>query len=142
VIVVDVTLLLYAVITSFRDHARAREWWEQAVSTAPEIGLAAPALFGFLRLSTNPRVLESPPGIEHALGHVRDWLGQPNVQFLPPGPRQLEIAFCMLERLDTARNLTTDVQLAAHAVEHDAELYSNDTDFGRFTDLRWVNPLG
>jgi hypothetical protein len=29
-----------------------------------------------------------------------------------------------------------------HAIEHDAELYSNDTDFGRFADLRWVNPLG
>jgi hypothetical protein len=142
VIVVDVNLLLYAVITSFRDHARARAWWEQAVNTQPEIGLAAPALFGFLRLSTNPRVLASPLGIEQALGYVKDWLGQPNVQFMSPGPRHLEIAFGMLDSLGTAGNLTTDVQLAAHAVEHDAELYSNDTDFGRFAGLRWVNPLG
>lgn len=34
-----------------------------------------------------------------------------------------------------------DVQLAALALEHHAELHSNDTDFGRFPGLRWVNPL-
>jgi predicted nucleic acid-binding protein len=34
-----------------------------------------------------------------------------------------------------------DVQLAALAIEHGAEMYSNDTDYGRFPDLQWVNPL-
>jgi hypothetical protein len=34
------------------------------------------------------------------------------------------------------------VQLAALAVEHNADLCSNDNDFGRFPELRWVNPLG
>jgi uncharacterized protein len=141
VIVVDVNLLLYAVITSFPRHAQARRWWEHVINTAPEIGLAAPALFGFLRICTNPRVLESPLRVEAALGYVRDWLDQPNVRFLLPGPNYLEIAFGMLSSAGTGRNLTTDVQLAAHAVEHDAELHSNDTDFGRFAGLRWVNPM-
>ncbi|MGH8775194.1 MAG: type II toxin-antitoxin system VapC family toxin [Jiangellaceae bacterium] len=140
-IVVDVNMLLYAVISSFPHHTRAHAWWEQSVNSAAEIGLAAPALFGFLRLSTNPRILESPLPVERAVGYVRDWLDQPNVRFLSPGPRHLEIAFAMLVGLGTAGNLTTDVQLAAHAVEQDAELHSNDTDFGRFSDLRWVNPL-
>jgi hypothetical protein len=40
-----------------------------------------------------------------------------------------------------AANLTTDVQVAALAIEYQAELHSNDADFGRFTQLRWVNPL-
>jgi uncharacterized protein len=141
VIVVDVNLLLYAVINSFPHHPKAREWWERAINTAPEIGLAAPALFGFLRLVTNRHVLETPLRVEAALAYVRDWLDQPNVRFLVPGSRHLDIAFGMLERIGTARNLTTDVQLAAHAVEHHAELHSNDTDFGRFIGLRWVNPL-
>ena len=141
-IVPDINLLLYAVITSFPQHPKAREWWERTVNTAPEIGLAAPALFGFLRLVTNPHVLETPLRVEAALAYVRDWLEQPNVQFLNPGTRHLEIAFGMLESIGTARNLTTDVQLAAHATELDAELHSNDTDFGRFAGLRWVNPLG
>jgi len=141
VIVVDVNLLLYAVITSFPLHQGAREWWERTVNSGTEIGLAAPALFGFLRLSTNPRVLESPLPVENAIGFVRDWLDQPNVRYLLSGERHLEIAFGMLEGLGTAGNLTTDVQLAAHAIEYEAELHSNDTDFARFPSLRWVNPL-
>jgi hypothetical protein len=134
--------LLYAVITSFPQHARARAWWERAVNTAPMIGLAAPAMFGFLRVATSQRVLETPLRMDAAIDYVRDWLAQPNVRILRPGERHLEIAFRMLEGVGTAGNLTTDVQLAAHAIELDAELHSNDTDFGRFADLRWVNPLG
>jgi hypothetical protein len=31
--------------------------------------------------------------------------------------------------------------LAALAIENGLTLYSTDTDFARFTDLRWENPL-
>ena len=61
--------------------------------------------------------------------------------FLVPGPRYLGLAFGLLETLGTGMNLTTDVQLAAHAIEHGAHVYSNDADFGRFPGLSWVNPL-
>jgi len=40
-----------------------------------------------------------------------------------------------------AGRLTTDAHLAALAVEHQAELHSNDSDFSRFPGLRWRNPL-
>ena len=66
---------------------------------------------------------------------------RPCVRFLAPGPRHLEIAFRLLRHLGTAANLTTDAQLAALAIEHQAELHSSDADFGRFPELRWRNPL-
>jgi toxin-antitoxin system PIN domain toxin len=141
VIVVDVNLLLYAVIDSFPEHLRAREWWETTLNDPTEVGLTGLAVFGFLRVVTNPRVLVSPMPIEEATGQVTDWLAQPNVQLLHPGPRHLEIAFKLLHEVGTAGNLTTDAQLAAFAMEHDADLCSNDADFGRFRGLRWVNPL-
>jgi hypothetical protein len=140
-IVVDVNLLLYAVISGFPQHAQARVWWERALNGTTEVGLAAPAIFGFLRISTNPRVLTAPLAVDAAIGYVRDWLALPNVAFLSPGPRHLDIAFDLLTALGTAANFTTDVQLAALAIEHGAELCSNDTDFGRFPDLNWVNPF-
>jgi hypothetical protein len=37
--------------------------------------------------------------------------------------------------------LTTDLHLAALAIEHQAELHSNDADFSRFPGLQWRNPL-
>jgi predicted nucleic acid-binding protein len=47
----------------------------------------------------------------------------------------------LIESLGTGANLTTDVQLAAHAIETGAEMHSHDMDFGRFADLRWIDPL-
>ncbi len=140
-IIVDVNLLLYSVVTGFPQHARARAWWEEALNGTTEIGLTGPAVFGFLRLSTNPRVLTSPMSVDNATQHVSEWLDRPHVRFLLPGPRHLDIVFDFLRGIGTARNLTTDAQLAAMAVEYQAELHSNDTDFSRFGGLRWVNPI-
>jgi uncharacterized protein len=141
VIVVDVNLLLYAVVTGFPRHAEAHAWWQGMLNGSTEVGLGAPALFGFLRISTNPRALTSPLAVTAAIEHVTAWLGRPRVRFLVPGPRHLDIAFGLLRNQGTAHNLTTDVQLAALAIEYQAELHSNDTDFGRFEGLRWVDPL-
>lgn len=38
-------------------------------------------------------------------------------------------------------NLVTDIQLAALAIEHGLAIYSADTDFARFTELTWLNPI-
>ena len=140
-IVVDVNLLLYAVISGFKQHDVARDWWEETLNGPADVGLSSPAIFGFLRISTNPRILTSPLPTAEAVGYVTGWLDQPNVSFLVPGPRHLDIAFDLLRGLGTAGNLTTDVQLAALAIEHNADMCSNDNDFGRFPRLRWVNPL-
>ncbi|CFS70104.1 Conserved protein of uncharacterised function with PIN domain%2C possible toxin [Mycobacterium tuberculosis] len=47
----------------------------------------------------------------------------------------------LLDKLGTASHLTTDVQLAAYGIEYDAEIHSSDTDFARFADLKWTDPL-
>jgi len=141
VIVPDVNLLLYAVVSAFPQHKPAHEWWEETINSSAEIGLTSPAIFGFIRIATNPRVLSPPLTVEAAMGYVSAWLGQPNVSHLVPGPRHIEIAFDLLHGVGTGRNLTTDVQLAALAFEYGADLYSNDTDFARFPSLRWFNPL-
>jgi toxin-antitoxin system PIN domain toxin len=141
VIVPDINLLLYATISGFPEHARARRWWEELLGGDEDVGLAGPALFGFVRLGTNPRVFDRPLAVDAALARVEEWLQQPPVRFLLPGPRHLEIAFRLLRHVGTASNLTTDVQLAAHAIENQAEVHSNDGDFARFPDLRWTNPI-
>jgi uncharacterized protein len=46
-----------------------------------------------------------------------------------------------LETVGAGGNLTTDAQLAALAVEHQAELHCGDADFSRFPGLRWRYPL-
>jgi hypothetical protein len=141
VIVPDINLLLYAEIDAFPEHAAARRWWEGALAGETQVGLTSVSVFGFVRLATNRRVFASPVPIADALGRVDRWLEQPGATFLVPGPRYLDTAFRLLRQLGTGANLTSDVQLAAHAIEHNGEVHSNDGDFGRFGGLRWVNPL-
>ena len=38
-------------------------------------------------------------------------------------------------------NLVPDAQLAALAIEHGLTVCSADTDFARFDEVRWENPL-
>lgn len=140
-IIPDVNVLLYAEIDAYPEHEAARSWWEQTLNGADAVGLASVSVFGFLRIATNRRVFSAPLGIEDALRRARAWLERPTVTFLVPGPRHVEIAFGLLRRLGTGANLTTDVQLAALAIETQGEVHSNDRDFGRFPGVRWVNPL-
>ncbi len=140
-IVPDVNLLLYAEIDAHPLHAEARRWWEGALNGERQVGLAPVSVFGFLRLGTNRRVFTEPLAVEDAVGRVERWLERPNVTALVPGRGHLEAAFRLLRQLGTAANLTTDVQIAAHAIEVNGEVHSNDGDFARFEGLRWVNPL-
>ena len=140
-IVVDVNLLPCAVVSGFPQHDSARLWWEKVLNSTVTVGLCSPAVFGFLRIVTNARILDSPMPVEAATRYVREWLDRPNVRFLAPGPKRLDIAFDLLRETGTAGNLTTDAQLAAMAIECDAEMLSIDSDFGRFPGLRWANPL-
>ena len=140
-VVPDVNLLLYAHISAFRQHRAAKTWWETLLAGREEVGIASPALFAFVRLATNRRVLDQPMDVEGALERVESWFSRPQVRFLQPGPAHLEIAFRLLRALGAAGNLTTDAHLAALAIENQAELHSNDSDFARFPGLRWVDPL-
>jgi len=137
----DINLLLYANIAAVPEHAAARAWMEGCLNGTTPFGLAAPALFGFVRISTSRRIFDAPLAVDDAVARVEAWLARPHVAFLLPGPRHLEIAFRLLRDLGSGGNLTTDVQLAALAIEHQAELHSHDTDFGRFPSLRLHDPL-
>lgn len=140
-IIPDVNLLLYAVIDAFPQHEKARQWWESVVNSDELIGLADPAVFGFLRISTNPRLIKPPLSADEAARHVEIWLELPNVRWAQPGPGHHARSFAYLRAAGTAGNLTTDAQLAAIASDNNATMCSNDSDFGRFDDIRWHNPL-
>lgn len=103
-IVPDINLLLYAHVAAFPDHERARQWWEALMNGTREVGIAAPALFGFVRLVSNPRVLDRPMAVDDALAVVEEWLDRPHVHFIQPGPRHLEIAFGLLRYTGAAAN--------------------------------------
>ena len=46
-----------------------------------------------------------------------------------------------LTRYGIRDNLVPDADLAALAMEHGLTICSADTDFARFAEIRWENPL-
>jgi toxin-antitoxin system PIN domain toxin len=138
--IVDVNLLVHATMQRMPGHTKARGWMESALAETGTLALGHVALFGYVRVVTNRRVFDPPRSVDGALADVESWLDAGAVM-VTPGPRHLDIAFKLLRARGTAANLTTDVQLAALAIENQAELCSADTDFARFKGLRWVNPL-
>ena len=140
-IVPDINLLIYAYNDQAAQHAAAKAWWEALLNGKTPVGLSWLAISGFIRLMTHPQVLAQPLPVAEVTTLVRSWLAQAPVRLLLPGSRFPEIFLRQLEQVGTAGNLTTDAQLAALAIEHQAELHSNDADFSRFPGLRWVNPL-
>jgi len=141
VIIPDVNLLVYAYNKQAVRHAPAKAWWEATLNANTPVGLPWITSSGFIRLMTHPRITAEPLFPDDAVDLVRSWLDQPAVVVLQPGPKFAGLFFGYLEKIGAAGNLTTDAQLAALAVENQAELHSNDTDFSRFDGLRWRNPL-
>lgn len=140
-IIPDVNLLIYAHNDRAPHHAKARRWWEDLLNGKTPVGLPWITIGGFIRLMTHPKILAKPLDVPSTIDHVRAWLAQPPVRIVQPGTKFEQLFLDYLAQLGTAGNLTTDAQLAAIAVEHQAELHSNDTDFARFRGLRWLNPL-
>ncbi|HVT37966.1 MAG TPA: type II toxin-antitoxin system VapC family toxin [Gemmatimonadaceae bacterium] len=138
---VDLNLLLYAVNRDSGNHARAKAWLEEMLTGEETIALPWVVILGFLRVSTNARILPHPLSPAQAMGVVDSWLTRPQVLLLDPSDAHWRILRDALTETGTAGNLTTDAHLAALAIEHDAELCSTDGDFARFAQLRWVNPL-
>ncbi len=137
----DINLLIYAYNVDAPLHSRAKIWWERVMSETEPVGIPWAVIFGFIRIITHRSILERPFSPADALTNVRQWLSRNHVQILQPGSRHLDIFEHLLSECGTAGNLTTDAHLAALAIEHQCELHSNDMDFGRFSGLRWRNPL-
>lgn len=140
-IVPDLNLLVYAHTVGAPLHEPARMWWEDAVNGTQRVGVPWIVAAGFVRLLTHRDVLVTPAAPEHAVDLMADWFRSPGVTPLNPGRQHLAIFRSMLEAAGVGGNLVTDAHIAALAVEHQAEVHSNDRDFARFPGLRWRNPL-
>ncbi len=137
----DLNVIVHAYNRGSASHQAARQWWETSLSHSRPVGLCWAVMLGFIRLSTQRRILAAPLTVSAACAEVRAWLAQPQVSIVEPGRRHASILFDLLEQVGAAGNLTTDAHLAALAIEHQCELCSTDADFNRFPGLRWANPL-
>jgi hypothetical protein len=97
-------------------------------------------MLGFVRITTNRKVVARPLAVGEVMERLQAWLALPQVHIAQPSETHFARLRAELERLGTAGNLTPDAHLAVLAMERGYVLYSTDTDFARFRELRWINP--
>lgn len=136
----DVNVLVHAHNQDSAVHDAARIWWDECLSGSEGVGLAWAALLGFVRITTNRKVVARPWPVSDVMARIQSWIELPHVHVAQPSDTHFDRLRTELERLGTAGNLTTDAHLAVLAMERGYVLYSTDTDFARFPGLRWVNP--
>lgn len=138
---VDANLLLFAVdeVSSF--HAMAKAWLTEQLNGASRVGMAWASLAAFLRIVTHPRASENPLSPVRAWEHVHDWLAAEPVWIPSPTDRHGEVLGSLITTYELRGNLIPDAQLATLAIEHGLTVCSADTDFARFKEIRWHNPL-
>jgi toxin-antitoxin system PIN domain toxin len=137
---VDANLLVYAHVKSMDQHVASKKWLDNQLAGKTRLGLPWPSLLAFVRLVSNPRVFEKPETVRQAWQQVTDWLSAPCCWIPGPTDRHAEILESLIPACDRA-HLIHDAHLAALALEHGLIVYSTDADFGKFSVVRWVNPL-
>jgi toxin-antitoxin system PIN domain toxin len=140
-VLVDANILLYSVDTTTPFHERADGWLTDALNGSRRVGLPWMSLTAFLRISTNPRATQRPLTPAEAWDHIEGWLDAPASWIPEPGRGHRQILRDLVTRLDLRAQLVSDAVLAAICLEHGLEIVSADSDFARFTELTWINPV-
>lgn len=138
---VDANILLYAVDEKAPQHAPAKAWLEQALGGPYRVGLPWQSLTAFVRIATHPRALAQPLAAAEAWSFVQDWLAAPAVWIPQAGVGHGELLGRLICDLDLRGNLVGDAVLAALCLEHGLTMVSADSDFARFREVRWLNPV-
>lgn len=138
---IDANLLLYARDQQSPFHEKARAWLTARLNGPARIGLPWPSLVAFLRVATHPRASASPLAPDDARQQVEEWLAAPAAWIPMPTDAHPTVLGDLIERYDLRGNLISDAHLAALAIEHGLAVCSADTDFARFSEIRWINPV-
>jgi toxin-antitoxin system PIN domain toxin len=138
---VDANVLLYAVDGSSPFNAPALEWLERWLNGTRRVGLPWQSLAAFVRIATNPRAVAEPLPVPAAWAFVEEWLDAPAAWVPQPTPAHRAVLGTLLRELDLHGNLVSDAELAALCIEHGLTIVSADSDFARFPQITWLNPL-
>jgi uncharacterized protein len=140
-LLIDTNLLVYAYVREMPEHGRALVWLDEQFRRNIRIGMPWHSLLGFVRVVSNPRGFPRATSVSQAWDQVRRWLGAENSWVPLPAERHGEILDDIFAKVRVNSRFVMDAHLAALAIEHGLTLCSNDRDFARVPNLRWINPL-
>lgn len=139
---VGANVLVYATDAGARQHEAARRWLDDQLAKGPRyVALPWPSILAYLRLVTNPRIYSPPAPVADAWQRAEEWLAQPAAWMPGPGPRHQQLLGEVIRETGPTGNLVPDAHLAVLAREHGLTVASTDSDFAKFRDVAWLNPV-
>ncbi len=138
---IDANVLLYALINDYPQHAKSSAWLAGQLDGQRRVGIPWVNVLAFIRISTNRRILAAPLSALDAWNAMTQLLDHPRVWIPTPGIEHRKIFAILLQRYQPTGDLVMDLNLVALAQEHGLQIVSTDSDFARFPESRWLNPL-
>ena len=111
--ILDANLLLYAYNADAPQQRTAAEWLTKLLKSGELIALPWVTVWAFVRISTNSRIWANPRSAEEAFDIMGEWLAQPGVVLLQPGPLHAETLKRLVIDYSATGPLVTDAVLAA-----------------------------
>jgi toxin-antitoxin system PIN domain toxin len=141
-IALDTNILVYAHREDSEWHAAADRCVRALAEGQAAWAVPWPCVHEFLAIVTHARIFAPPTPLPAALDQVEAWLESPSVTLIAEEDGYWKGLRALLESGRVAGPAIHDARIAALCRQHGVrELWSADRDFGRYKELKVVNPL-
>jgi toxin-antitoxin system PIN domain toxin len=140
---VDTNVLIYAHMSSFKEHAAVRQWLLTRLEDRDvRLAVTPMILHELVHVITDDRRFSPPVEMSEALSLARHYLRRDNVECLLVDEPAMIRALDLLERHRLGRKRVADALLAATLLEArvDTLLTCNTKDFTVFDELKLIDP--
>ena len=141
--IIDTNILLYAANRDADENPAAAKFLGAAAASPEQWFLTEGIVYEFLRVSTHHKVFPKPLDWKEALDFLNPFLKSPNFLILTADERHWSLLDEILASLThPAGNLFFDIRTVALMREHGIrEIYTTDSDFLQFSNIKVINPL-
>ena len=141
-IAVDTNILVYAHRAEMPFHGAAFACLKSLAEGRAAWGIPVTCLHEFLAVVTNAKVFAPASRLDQAFAQVDAWLAAPHARILHSGAQHWPILSALASKARLQAGQFHDARIATICLENGVSmLYTADRDFGRFKDLKTINPL-
>jgi len=141
-IAVDTNILVYAHRAEMPFHTAAFACLKSLAEGRSAWGIPVSCVHEFLAIVTNPKVFKPASRVDQALAQIDAWLDAPHARLLHSGAQHWPILSTLVSKARLQGGQFHDARIATICIENGVSmLYTADRDFGRFKDLKTINPL-
>jgi uncharacterized protein len=141
-VTIDTNVLVYACDTGSSHHRKANALVTGLATGTDLVTLFWPTLMGYLRIATNPRILDRPLTPADAMENIGQLLARPHVRSRGESDRFWSMYREVARPVVPRGNLVPDAHLVALMREHGVrEIWTHDRDFRLFDGIVVRDPF-